>query len=377
MKKLIFGLSVIFLASCGGSDDKKSGNMYADFTISMDTVMVDSGNEILMAATNGYGHAINPGFDRLYFWDSKSSKIEVVDLDEFKIVEKIPVEKEGPDGVGQNAYMIKYVGKDQLIFIGWGESMAVTDLRGKVLNKIKMDEPWMIEGLEERASLSLMEFSLDGKTVYSSIANFQKLDSDIYELDLENETRRKIELPEYEKREKYRVSWKSDDGMAMSMTFPGLNMVNWQDKVLFYTTSLNSIYQYDSEKDSLSIHQYENVLTASEKTGTYKNEVSSQEEMQKVSAQIREEVNFTKMLWDEKNEVFYRFASFALPKMGDEELRYRSFISILNPSFELIGEKEITDLGIRVPNPQFVKDGKIHLYLNLDDELAYQRLSID
>lgn len=377
MRKLLFGLSALILVSCGDRESSDQANAYSDFTVVSDTVMVDSKDEILMAATTGYGHAIDPGNERLYHWDSKSSKIEVVDLNKLEIVEKIPAEKEGPDGVGQNAYYMKYVGKDQLAFIGWGEKMAVTDLRGKVIKKISLEEPWMMEGLEERSTLSLMEFSEDGQKAYSSISNFQKLDSDIYIIDFENQTRTKIELPEFDKREKYRVSWKSDDGRSMSMTFPGLNMVNWQGKNLFYTTSHNSIYRYDPEKDSLTLHQYENVLTPSEKTGTYKNEVSSQEEMQKVSAEIREEVNFTKVLWDDKNEVFYRFASYALPKVADEEIRYRSFISILSPEFELMGEKEITDLGIKVPNPQFVKDGKIYLYLNLDDELAYIRLSIN
>lgn len=67
----------------------------------------------------------------------------------------------------------------------------------------------------------------------------------------------------------------------------------------------------------------------------------------------------------------------ALPRIDGEDLRYKTYLSILNTDFELLGEKETSDLISKVPNPQFVKDGKIHLFLNVDDELAYTRISIE
>ena len=376
MKKWLLGISCSIMIACGDNEKKESINPYADFNISMDTIMVDSGNEILMAASNSYSHAITADLSRLYNWDPKSSKIETVDLDELVLLEKTNFEKEGPNGVGQNAYVLKIFEKDKLAFIGWDDRIAITDLKGEVIQRIKLDEPWMIEGLEEKGSLSFIDFSDDGKEIYCGLSNFEKLNSDILKLNLINQTRKVIELPEFEKRERFRVSWVSEDGMGKSMSYPGLNMVRWKGQMLFWTNVLNSIYRYNPQQDSLFLHRYNNILTANEKTGTYKNDVSTQQEIQQVSAQMREEVNFTKVIWDEKNQVFYRFTYFTLPKVADEELKYRTFISVLNPDFELIGEKEITDLGINMPNVQFVKDGKIYLFLNLDDELAYVRLTI-
>jgi hypothetical protein len=139
---------------------------------------------------------------------------------------------------------------------------------------------------------------------------------------------------------------------------------------------LNSVYLLDPKTDSLKLMNYNNLLTANEKTGNYKNEVSSMEEMQKISASIQEEVNFSRLVWDDKNKVFYRFTHFNLPKAGDESVKSKSFVSMLSPDLELLGEIEITDLGLKYPNPQFVKDGKIYLFINLEDELAYVRLSV-
>ena len=186
-----------------------------------------------------------------------------------------------------------------------------------------------------------------------------------------------LTLSEFANRDKYKVTWSSEDGMSMSMSYPTLDMVKWKGDILFSTDITNSIYHFKPQQDTLIQHQFEQILTENEKTGTYNTEVSSQKAMGEIRSQIREEVNFTKLIWDEKNQVFYRFTYFTLPKVSDEELKYRTFISVLNPDFELIGEKEITDLGINIPNVQFVKDGKIYLFLNLDDELAYVRLQLN
>ena len=43
----------------------------------------------------------------------------------------------------------------------------------------------------------------------------------------------------------------------------------------------------------------------------------------------------------------------------------------------MIGEKEITDLVGSVPKAQFVKDEKIHSFLNIDDEVGYVRIGIN
>jgi hypothetical protein len=88
MKKWLLIITGITLFACGDKETKENINPYADFKISIDTVMVDSGNEILMAATNNYGHAISRDLSRLYNWDHNSSQIETVDLNELELLEK-------------------------------------------------------------------------------------------------------------------------------------------------------------------------------------------------------------------------------------------------------------------------------------------------
>jgi hypothetical protein len=312
----------------------------------------------------------------LYNWDFKSSQVEYVDLKEFRLLKKLPFEKDGPDGVGQNSYLMRMFGDTQFAFISWENLIIITDLEGKVVERMKLDEPWITEGLEEKGSINFLGFSDDRKKIYCRFLDFEKFETDILELNLESKKKKVIDLPEFEKLNNFRVTWSSDDGTSMSMSHPNLNIQQWKGKLFFYTDALNSVYLLDPKTDSLELKSYNSMLTPNEKTGTYKNEVSSMEEMQKITASIQEEVNFTRLVWDEENKVFYRFTYYALPKIADEELKTKCFVSILSPDLKPLGEKEITDLGFKFPNPQFVKDGKIYLFLNLDDELAYVRLSV-
>ncbi|MFN3800839.1 DUF4221 family protein [Belliella pelovolcani] len=368
----------LIIFSCGGNDSNDSGFAYADITISMDTVVVDSGNEILMAATNAFGQRINDKANRLYFWDMQSYNLEVVDLDEMVLLEKKPFEKEGPNGVGQYPYVTILISDNKIAFLEWNK-IIIADMDGKVLETIKMDEEWMKEGLGERESLQPLGFSDEGKILYCSISNFDRLNSNIVQVDLENKTKKVIELPEYDKREKFRVTFKSESngGTSMSMTYPSFALDTYKDKLIFWSNAFNALYEYDPLADSLRYRTITNTLTPNEKSGTYQNDVTSLEAMSEVRQQIAQEVSFTKLFWDDQNKVFYRFTYYNLPKIADEKTKSKVFLSILSEDFEVIGEKEVTEIFKSDPTVQFVKDGKMHAFLNVDDELGFIRIKIN
>lgn len=377
MKYLILPFASLILFSCGGSSDQSTAGNYADITISMDTVVVDSGEDILMAAVRPFGIVVNKEVTTLYNWDAERTKLEIVDLDNLKLVKKVDFEKEGPNGVGVYAYQMHLLENGQLAFIGGDRKIAITDLEGQVIKRIDYNEEWMKDGLEDTGSLSIIGFSKDGSKLYCRISNFRKVNSDIIILDLENQTREKLSLDEFDKRKNFSVFWSSPNNKSMSMFGPSLELTRWNNELLFTTNALNSIYRYNPEDGSLSQEKYNNLLTANEKTGSYINEVSNQEDIHEISSKIREEITFSELQWDEENQVFYRFSYFVLPKIADEKDKYRIFISILSSDFELIGEKEVTDITPRAPGGIFVKNGQIHSYINIDDELGFVRIKVN
>jgi hypothetical protein len=150
-----------------------------------------------------------------------------------------------------------------------------------------------------------------------------------------------------------------------------------KDKLIFWSNAFNALYEYDPVADSLNYRTITNTLTPNEKSGTYQNDVTSIEAMSEVREQMAQEVSFSKLFWDDQNKVFYRFTYFNLPKIADEKVKSRVFLSILSEDYEVIGEKEVTEIFKSVPAVQFVKDGKMHAFLNVDDELGFIRIKIN
>lgn len=380
MKYLAIPIICILLFSCGGGDSNKTEieSKYADFSVSMDTVVVDSGDEILMAATNFYEQIISQNTDRLYFWNFKNHIVEVIDLTKMAFLEKRKFEKEGPNGVGQSPNKIIIIGDDKVAFVQQSQ-ITIADMAGNVLSKISLDEEWMKKELDADESLLPVGFSNDGDFLYCSISNPTRLNSNFIQLDLNNEKTHLIHLPEFDKREKFRVTFKVEifGGVSTSTTSPSLDYTPNQDKLIFWSSAFNHIYQFNPETKSVEYIKISNSLTPNEKMNDYENDVNSEEAFFKIMNQIEEEVSFSNLFWDDVNQVFYRFTSFNLPQVENEKIKSKVFISIINADFEVIGEKEITDLVGSVPKAQFVKDEKIHSFLNIDDEVGYVRIGIN
>ncbi|MCH7410783.1 DUF4221 domain-containing protein [Belliella sp. DSM 111904] len=375
MKYSILPFVALLLFSCGGNSDQSSAGNYTDITISMDTVVVDSGDEILMAATNPYGHSYSRDARRLYYWDGRSAGLEIVDLDNFQLLAKKTFETEGPNGVGKDAYQSCLAGEDRMAFSDWNQ-VVITDFEGNVKDRIKLSDEWITANLDDTSSLSLLGFSDDWNWMYCEITNFSKLNSNIVKVDWINKTTDLIELPEFDKRENFRVTFKSasNGGTSMSMVSPSLDLEKNREKVIFWSDAFTNVYTYDAKNDSLKFELIISSLTANEKMGTYKNDVSSYEAMSEEISKINLEVSFSKLLWDDKNKIYYRFSSYNLPKIADEDSKSRVFLSIISENFEMMVEKEVSNLFKTVPAAQFVKDGLIYCFLNVNDELGYVRI---
>ena len=100
-------------------------------------------------------------------------------------------------------------------------------------------------------------------------------------------------------------------------------------------------------------------------------------------SRYQQEINFLPPLWDEKNEVYYRFSYQEIPTIK-ENGQLEIYLSVMDKEFNLIGESLISNLNMgagkafdhRFPL-HFAKDGKIWIYENINDELAFVVLTIN
>jgi hypothetical protein len=161
---------------------------------------------------------------------------------------------------------------------------------------------------------------------------------------------------------------------------PEKGITEVEGKLIISNSVFNTLIVYDMAKDSLYQVEYENKLTKSGKSGKYVTEVESEKDFYSAISTIGQEINFRNPIWDSKNQRYYRFSYESIPKANiqDEEEKQKSrvYLTILDKDFKVLGETLVKELK-HSPATHFVKDGKIWMYENVDDELGFIRIGIN
>jgi hypothetical protein len=150
----LFGL---ILWSCG--NEKGNGKVGSfDFSIEIDTVLVDSKGEVLMAGTYLSAFDLSQDKKYLYNFDANSHQIEVIDLDKLSLVRKIQMEKDGPNGVEYPNSLFEH-GDGQFLFSNFN-SWTVVNQDAHIISKFTIKrEKFLGDSLLEKEELNLITFS--------------------------------------------------------------------------------------------------------------------------------------------------------------------------------------------------------------------------
>ncbi|MCH6235300.1 DUF4221 family protein [Cognataquiflexum rubidum] len=379
MKTLLFAISMLFLFSCGREKEEKLADDFSNITFSFDTVMVDSGDDFINLKYGLWISAISKDHKYLYNWNRETSELDRVNLDLLVLEEKIKFEKEGPNGVGDYIFWISLLGTDQVLFPSF-ENMGLLNFQGEKLRTYKLiGEKFEGDTLQEFESFSNQPIiSDDGNTLFGILGNWKEKSFYLAKFDYENKTLKKHELPGFEKLADYTVTLNSGGGGMMIPPEKGITEVG--GKLIISNSIFNTLIVYDMAKDSQYQVEYENKLTKSGKSGKYVTEVDSEEDFYRAASEIGQEINFRNPIWDNKNQRFYRFSYESIPKENfkDEEEKEKSkvYLTILDNDFKVLGETFVKELQSS-PAKHFVKDGKIWIYENVDDELGFVRMTIN
>jgi hypothetical protein len=373
-------LSALLLMSIFFSCNSESGTGEGDFTkmsFSLDTVMVDPGDDIINLKHGIWLSALSPDKKYLYNFDRDQSLIEIVSLDHLNLEEKIPFEKEGPNGTGQYLSRIQ-INRDNLFELSSREGTGIFTAQGQKIQEFKLRKE-EIEGdqLKEGEDFSNFHISSDGNTLISLINSWNEKGYALGVLEYDSRKLKRHELEDFDRTQDYSVTFRSGNGMTISAQ--SVDLQEYLGKYLISNAIFNTIVLYDPEADSLTYIKYDNRLTENSKKGKYKNEVDSHEARVKESQLIKQEINFMAPVWDEQNEHFYRFSYKLKPAEENAEAntpaKAEVFLTVLDSGFQVLGESKVDALQ-KIPAKHFVKDGKIWMYENIDDELAFVRLSI-
>ena len=374
-KTFVLALFAVFAFSCSGekeSADNDSTNILADFSFSVDTVIIDPGEEIINLSQGIRRSALSENKKYLYVSDNTSTLVNKVNLDELKLESILQFEKEGPNGIGE--YLSSFdVYPGEEFFFGSFRTSGLFNAQGeKIMDLTPKAEELEIEGIKEEFKYSLtnhLTLSSDKSEMYALPGDFLEGTRKLIKIDRDFKTGKLFDLPALEIAGQYRIVLQSNDAMSIYMEDIDLQKI---DNHYFLTAGpTNKIYRFYPELDSLQLLEYSFSIVPNQKERPISNTVSSQEEFQSEMEKARTQIGFEKLIYDDKSERYYRFGRIYQAREDKEApLKAQVFLFAFDKNLKLIGETEIPELD-RVPLSAFFKDGKLWSYVNVNDELGF------
>jgi len=367
---------IALLYACGENGNDKTD--YNKLTFTLDTVMVDSREEILYLQTQLNSATLSEDRKYLYNFNNDLNHLEIIDLDNLTFVESYPFEKEGPDGTGR-FIMTSQMWDDEHILLNAFQQSALFHKSGKKTQNISLrytDYEGEVPDVSQSLASPIMTKNHPDH-FYGLYKDYAFNALFLGKIDLEQKKFHKILLPEFAQLKDYFVQLIGDNGFPEAFLSPNVYTEKMGNKLIISNSVASDLYIYDTDMDSLYFKAIPHNLFPDRKKGKYPQKVESMEEFQRVNRAFGEEINYRAPIWDEKNSVFYRMATYTIWKEVEGKMKSvgaEVFMAIMDENFNVLSEQKIDNLT-KNPGRHFLKDGKIWFFENFDDEMGFIRLA--
>ena len=376
MRHLYF-LILILLVSCSGKSENNGLGYFSNLQFSIDTVIIDPGEEIIFLEYELFGADKSLDDKYLFNFNIDDNTLEKINLDELKLEEKLPFEKEGPNGTGTNVGRIKVHNESQIMMNGMNAS-TLFSLEGEKLKKIFFENFSLgghpLDGGEElRFS---RELDTEANRLYGIVLHHKDKSFALGILHLDKYEISKLEMKAFERMPNYTFI-NNLPGGSKWIRSPEMEIEKFGAKVILSNQITSAMMWYDTGMDSLFMKSYSSQLTANDKVKEYNLEHETEESFDAEYRRFHQEINFMPPFWDEKNQVFYRFSYQEIPSesRNDEDVKSKILLTVFDKDLSQLGESLVPRLN-KKPAKHFAKDGKIWIYENINDEMGFVVLTI-
>jgi len=372
MKRFLLPLISLITIACSPQNAEEN-EQALDFTFELDTLMVDPGDEIIYL---GYGlHTADLSKDGKYLYNFSKDQhlVEVIDLDGLVLKEKIPFEKEGPNGTGSDVAYFRTSGKDQFLVADFMGKVGFFTSKAEKSDQLALRAGGTIaEAMEEDEYITTSGvMDQKGETYYAIYQSGFTKQRGIVSIDLASKKVKKIPIPKLEELENFSAIFQQN-GMS-SARHASVYLLEREGKFLISNSAMNNLLVYDVSLDSVFQHEFSSKLTPNSQNVMKSKEVGSNEELNQIGKERRREVGFGTWIYDEKTDRYFRFTR-AFVKEGIEKDEFKLVLTVLDKDFRQIYEGE--DLPINKTSKSFFKDGKLYLFENINDELGFVVMTI-
>jgi hypothetical protein len=369
---LLLFLLLAFICSCGvkkGSDERIAT------PFSLDTVLVDSNDRLIMAAANMFLSGFSEDLSTLYHYDLKNSEIEVIDLNSLELKEKLKVDRDGPNGVGTVFWfgvpidsVFVFYNFSRIDFLDINRSIKTSHniskspFIGEIIQKgQRLHNSFCFLGSADKLMVPVMSWEHD----LLSIAL----------IDFENQAASLIDHPEILQVNDHKMMIRN--GRNFQALIENLFFLPKNGSVYISNSANNDIFEYQTESGKLEKLSIISDRLPKGKSKSYRMDTDSQDQYEAHAQEMFDEISFKPVLFDPKTEKYYRIAQKRIQR-GNKNApgKYESYLIQYNRSFDLEAETTINQLTGKVEE-YFVKDGKIWIWTNLDDELGFIRIVLD
>jgi hypothetical protein len=384
MKNLSFLFLIALLFSCSGNEENKdssSSNILEDLTFTVDTLVMDPGEDIFNLGMGIRSLDLSPNQKFLYYFENMPPKLLKVDLDNNALISKTDFESEGPDGVGVFVGSIQVGPDEKLVLLGNNGAFGVFDENGTKIKDLKTKP----DGLDP--TLAENFFSLYGNSIYDW--EDEKIYSwpvepgvessgqkpGLVSINLASNSAKLIEAPEMEIVEKYSIVFEQNGSFRVSPQ--EVQLTQHDGKILISCSAMGDFYEYDPLTEKLKFIQIDHHLVPNRLTGEINNRPESEESFMDEMAKVNAQIYYHKLNWNPKREIFLRLAQKVfMPKTSDEEYKFEYFLLAYDQDFKLLGETKL-DLEERIDYNVFFKDGNLWSYVNVNDDLGFAVFTFD
>jgi hypothetical protein len=375
-KGLISPFILAALAGCSSTDSAETTQSAAiDFSYTLDTVRVDSGEEFIYLNWSLISSGLSEDGKHLYNFDQVKTALQFIDLENLVLEKTLPLEVEGPNGIGARLIYEIYGATGGKIVLSDNYNVAVVDENGnKSLGFRFATNDFEGEKLPNGMRITLGEaVAKDGKTIFWLYGS-EKMDrspSGVVIFNNETKTVSIKPIEVFQELDAYRV-YSSINGQPSGMNYADIHLQVKNDSLIFSNSVTNKVYFYHLSADSVTAKTFSSRFTTQVAPGKYPNRTDSELEYLDVTKAIDKEVNYGPLFFDDQNEVYWRFAK-EMDRMQGDTILFKTILTAFDPDFNQLHE-ELLPSDFTLPRKYFAREGMIYTFLNIDDELAFVRI---
>ena len=378
MKRLVyFSTLIVSLYSCKtkNNTESTSTNILENFSLSVDTLVVDVGEEIFMPGAY-YKFELSEDGNQVFTYFEPELEVHEIDLHTLKLLKRHKFEKDGPNMIPLYLNYMQNLNETELFFANSYQA-GVFKKTGEKVKSIPL-EPEEYTGLDHDFSYALgnsILISPDQKTALTLPNQGLGVPEGLAILNLEDKTGKFLKLPELEMTKKFRVVFTEGNGSVSSGESERLYRLNGQ--FIIDSGATSDIYFYNQTSDSLRLVTFPHKLVPKAKSGEFPSEVDSNERRREVTNEIAKQISFSQFFWDESHQMYFRMGQMNR-ELNEEAKKYTADIYLFtyDKDLNLTGETEIEELDF-MPLNGFTRNNKLYMQWVQDENPAFIVYTLD